>query len=164
MSERWYPAYIGIGSNLDAPAEQVRNAVERLREIEGTYVALVASLYQSAPMGPAGQPDFVNTVVATMTRLEAHEMLEALKAIERSAGRVKSERWGPRVLDLDLLSWSGETIDSEVLTLPHPGIAERNFVLLPWREITPFVDIPGLGCVGELADKAPNEPRIHRMS
>ena len=164
MSARWFPAYIGIGSNLDSPADQVRHAVDRLREVTDTYVALTAPLYQSAPMGPAGQPDFINTVVATMTRLEPRAMLEALKAIETDAGRVKSERWGPRVLDLDLLSWAGERMESDVLTLPHPGIAERNFVLLPWREITPFFEIPGLGYVGDLADKAPSEPRIHRLS
>ena len=163
MSARWYPAYIGIGSNLDSPADQVRHAVDRLRKLDRTFVALTAPLYLSAPMGPAGQPDFVNTVIATMTRLEPRAMLDALKAIETDAGRVKSERWGPRVLDLDLLSWAGEQIDSDVLTLPHPGIAERNFVLLPWRDITPFVNIPGLGYVGELADKAPKEPRIHRL-
>lgn len=164
MTECWYPAYVGIGSNLDSPADRVRQAIEKLKSLPMSFFALASPLYVSAPLGPAGQPDYVNAVVAMMTRLQPAELLGALQGIEAEAGRARSERWGPRVLDLDLLSWSAAIIDSDTLVLPHPGIADRNFVLLPWREITPFVQVPGLGMVCELAEKVPLEPRIHVLT
>jgi 2-amino-4-hydroxy-6-hydroxymethyldihydropteridine diphosphokinase len=163
MKDRWYPAYIGVGSNLESPVEQVRTAFGMLGDIALTQVVRTSSLYRSSPLGPADQPDYINAVAAILTQLEPPELLVELQQLESAAGRVRGERWGPRVLDLDLLAWSNRVVDSDSLTLPHPGIAERNFVLLPWREITPFAHVPGIGTVDELAKRAPTEPRIERL-
>ena len=166
MSEHlktWRPAYIGIGSNLDGPARQVDTAFDSLAELPETRLIGRSSLYRSAPFGGVEQPEFVNAAASLLTRLEAAALLEALKAIERGRGREASDlRWGPRVLDLDLLVYSGLVADEDGLTIPHPGIAERNFVLLPLRELAPDLVIPGLGRVAAISvnDK---EPRIERI-
>ena len=122
-----------------------------------------SSLYRSAPFGPVPQADFVNAVVALDTGLRPAALLRALQAIEDALGRDRSTvRWGPRAIDLDLLLYGEEVIQSDVLTVPHPGIAERNFVLLPLREIAPQLVIPGLGPLAEIAVNE-NEPRIERI-
>ncbi len=162
MSLHWYPAYIGIGSNLDSPARQVRNAFELLDDLPATRVFARSSLYRSAPFGGVEQPDFVNAVAGLLTRLEPQELLTRMQAIQRARGRIDDEvRWGPRVLDLDLLVYSSRMIESDDLTVPHPGIAERNFVLLPLQEIAPELFIPGLGQLAGLA--AQTEPPISRI-
>jgi len=116
-------------------------------------------------MGPQDQPDFINVVVSLLTQLDAVELLQGLQNIEEKQGRARNaEQWGPRTLDLDLLAYAGQITDSEELTLPHPRIAERNFVLLPWNEITPHFRVPGLACVADLAAKVSRtEPRIDRL-
>jgi len=161
----WWPAYIGIGSNLESPVEQVQQAVNALREMPGCILVHESGFYSSAPMGPQEQPDFINTVVALLTRLEAQELLRGLHDIEERQGRERNaEQWGPRTLDLDLLAYGNQTSDSERLKLPHPRIAERNFVLLPWNEITPYFQVPGLASVADLAAKVSRtEPRIERL-
>jgi len=152
----WRPAYIGVGSNLDNPVEQVRQGIDSLRRLPDSSVVLQSGLYRSAPMGPQDQPDFINAVVAIITRLEPAELLSLMMAIERDQGRDRSaERWGPRTLDLDLLAFSTVIMSSDNLTLPHPGIAVRNFVLLPWREIAPHYRVPGLATVAQLAQSIP---------
>ena len=163
---RWRPAYIGIGSNLDDPSAQVASGTEALASIQNTTLVLSSGQYRSAPMGPADQPDYVNAVAALLTQLEPHALLAELQAIERSHGRRRGgDRWGPRTLDLDLLAFSNAVLTDETLTLPHPRIAERNFVLLPWQEIAPHVRIPGLASVAVLARVVANrEPAIERMS
>ncbi len=164
MREHWYPAYVGVGSNLDSPAEQVSSGINALNELQGTSVVLESSLYRSRPMGPEDQPDFVNAVVALVTQRSATDLLAQMQDIERSRGRKRSaERWGPRKLDLDLLAWSDLILDSDTFTLPHPGIAKRNFVLFPWRDIAPDYSIPGLGRVVEVARQVPDEPRINLL-
>lgn len=152
-------AFIGLGSNLDNPAAQIERAFELLAAVPDTEFVARSSLYRSAPFGPVEQPDFVNAVAKMLTFLNATALLQHLQGIERAQGRVRGARWGPRVLDLDLLVFSDQEIDESDLKVPHPGIAERNFVLLPLREIAPELVIPGLGCV---ADIAVNEtgPRI----
>jgi len=137
--------YIALGSNLDNPLAQVRQAIEELARLPGSRMLAASSLYRSPPMGPADQPDYINAVVALETALSAHSLLDALQAIEQAHGRVRGpQRWGPRSLDLDVLLYGREIINDQRLTIPHPGIAERAFVLFPLQEIVAadFV-IPG---------------------
>ncbi len=139
-------AWIGLGSNLEQPEHQVRSALDELAALPGTRLTAASSLYRSAPMGPQDQPTYINAVARLETRLTTEALLDALQAIESAHDRVRSgERWGPRTLDLDILLYGREQLSSPRLTLPHPGIAERNFVLYPLAEIDPDVDIPGLG-------------------
>lgn len=161
----WIPAYIGLGSNLQNPAAQVASAIDRIATIPGCSLQFASSLYGSRPMGPEDQPDFVNAVACLLTRMPARQLLDELLAIELSAGRRRDgERWGPRVLDLDLLMYGQRQIDEPALTVPHPGIAERNFVLFPLREIAPHAHVPGLGTVSALADRLPaNDSDITRL-
>lgn len=161
---RWSPAYIGLGSNLQGPAGQVESAVEQLRNITETKLCSRSSLYRSSPLGGIEQPDFVNAVAAVLTRLEPRGLLSELKSIERKRGRErKGQRWGPRVIDLDLLVFSGQVLDEDGLRVPHPGIALRNFVLLPLREIAPELVVPGLGRVASIAINE-TEPAIERIA
>jgi 2-amino-4-hydroxy-6-hydroxymethyldihydropteridine diphosphokinase len=156
-------AYVGLGSNLDDPRRQVDLAITMLGASADTEVEARSSLYLSAPFGPVEQPDFVNAVVKLATALGARELLTRMQEIERRLGREPAGRWGPRIIDLDLLVYGDLVIDEVGLNLPHPGIAERNFVLLPLSEIAPELLIPGLG---RLADIAVNEsePQISRIA
>jgi 2-amino-4-hydroxy-6-hydroxymethyldihydropteridine diphosphokinase len=155
-------AFVGLGSNLDDPASQIERALAKIRDLPETEVFSVSSLYRSAPFGGVEQPDFLNAVAQLQSALDATELLRHLLRIEESHGRVRSERWGPRNIDLDLLVFGDVIIDSDQLKLPHPGIAERNFVLLPLQEIAPDLVISGLGKVADLAVDW-NEPRISRI-
>ena len=160
----WVPAYIGLGSNLDSPGRQIETAFELLDGIADTRLIARSSLYRSAPFGGVEQPDFVNAVAALRTRLSAVELLAHLQEIERVRGRERGgPRWGPRVLDLDLLVYSSEVVDEPDLNVPHPGIAERNFVLLPLRELAPELVVPGLGRVSNISVNE-QEPRIARIA
>ena len=161
----WWPAYVGIGSNLESPEQQVAQAIESLRDLPDCLLVNESGLYRSAPMGPDDQPDFINAVVALITQASAHDLLRQLQAIEQAHGRVRDgERWGPRTLDLDLLAYEGQIIDEEDLSVPHPGIAERNFVLLPWQDITPNYRPPGHGSIAGMATRISlTEPRIERI-
>ena len=162
-ARHWIPAYVGIGSNLEMPAKQVEGAFERLAEIPGTRLVSRSSLYRSSPLGGIEQPDFVNAVAGLLTTLSARELLSALLAIEKRNGRERDEtRWGPRVLDLDLLVYGAQVLDAAGITVPHPGIAERNFVLLPLGEIAPQLVIPALGRVAGIAVNI-DEPSISRI-
>ena len=149
-SERPRPVYIGLGSNLQEPQAQVTQAIAALDRIPGCSVAARSSLYRSAPFGPVEQADFVNAVVALQTTLSAEELLGVLQGIERGMGREPSERWGPRIIDLDILLYGDAMIDEPHLKVPHPGIAARNFVLLPLRQIAPDLTIPGVGRLANL--------------
>jgi 2-amino-4-hydroxy-6-hydroxymethyldihydropteridine diphosphokinase len=162
-SPHWYPAYVGLGSNLQLPARQVDDALGLLADIQGTRLVAASSLYRSTPFGGVEQPDFVNAVAALLTILSPGELLAELQGIELRQGRERDgSRWGPRVLDLDLLVYSGASIDEPGLTVPHPGIAERNFVLLPLGEIAPDLVVPGLGRVAGLPVNK-DEPKISRI-
>jgi 2-amino-4-hydroxy-6-hydroxymethyldihydropteridine diphosphokinase len=151
----WVPAGIGIGSNLDDPARQVRRALQSLDGLDRTRLLMASSLYRNPPMGPIDQPDYVNAVAIILTRLPAHDLLARLQNLEMQHGRTHDPavRWGPRHLDLDILTFGIQEIDDAGLKIPHPGISERNFVLLPLLEIAPQLDIPGLGSVRRLAGK-----------
>jgi 2-amino-4-hydroxy-6-hydroxymethyldihydropteridine diphosphokinase len=129
-------AYIGIGSNLDEPEHQVRHAIEALRALGD--VAVVSSLYRTAPWGKTDQPDFVNAVVALDTKLEPRPLLHGLKWLERDLGRVEDgERWGPRKIDFDILLYGDQEVHDNDLIVPHPRLRERAFALVPLVEIAP---------------------------
>jgi len=144
-------AYIGIGSNLDQPVDQVKRAIGALDHLPGSRCTAVSPLYRNPPMGPAGQPDYVNAVAAVETALEPRELLLALQDQEARAGRRRNgQRWGPRPLDLDILLYGDQVIAEPELDVPHPGIAERAFVLVPLAAIAPGLQIPGAGEVSRL--------------
>lgn len=146
--------YIGIGSNLDNPVAQVLEAVEELEMIPDTILAERSTLYSAKPMGPADQPDYVNAVVAMDTLLSADELHKALIKIEDLQGRVREgEKWGPRIIDLDLLLYGNSTIDTATLTVPHPGMHERDFVIIPLEEVAGNLKIPGRGNLYSLINK-----------
>jgi 2-amino-4-hydroxy-6-hydroxymethyldihydropteridine diphosphokinase len=162
-TSHWYPAYIGLGSNLQGPVGQLESGFELLAAIEDTRLIRQSSLYRSAPFGGVEQPDFVNAAASLLTRLSAQELLAELQRIENECGRDRGEvRWGPRVLDLDLLVYSNQIIEESGLSVPHPGIGERNFVLLPLGEIAPELEIPGLGNIRNLGAES-MEPKISRI-
>lgn len=146
------PAFIGLGSNLDDPVRQVRQALPELAALPETRLAQVSSFYRSPPMdGSApGQPDYINAVAWVETALGARELLQALLRIEQGRGRTRLERWGPRTLDLDLLLYARVRINEPDLVVPHPGLHKRAFVLYPLYEIAPAIDIPGLGALQAL--------------
>ena len=163
-SPHWYPAYVGLGSNLQMPTRQIDTALELLGEMPKSRLVLASSLYRSAPFGGIEQPDFVNAAAALLTQLTPAELLAELQDIEFRQGRERTEtRWGPRVLDLDLLAHGSSVIDEPGITIPHPGIGERNFVLLPLREIAPELVIPGLGRVVAIPVNR-SEPSISRIA
>jgi 2-amino-4-hydroxy-6-hydroxymethyldihydropteridine diphosphokinase len=138
-------AFVGIGSNLEEPRRQVETALEELERIRSTRLLKKSSLYRSAPIGHADQPPFVNAVAALETSLAAPELLAELKHIEMGHGRERSFRNAPRTLDLDLLLHGDVKLDTVDLTLPHPRMQERAFVLRPLLEIAPDTSIPGRG-------------------
>lgn len=144
-------AYIALGSNLDNPQQQIRDAIAAIAQFRNTHLLCTSRFYHSAPWGKVDQPDFVNAVVAVETSLTPHQLLDALLALEQAQGRTRtSERWGPRVLDLDLLVYGTLVLQEAGLTLPHPRLHERAFVLLPLADCAPDLDIPGRGRVNEL--------------
>jgi 2-amino-4-hydroxy-6-hydroxymethyldihydropteridine diphosphokinase len=146
----WRPAYVGIGSNLQSPRDRVLEAIERMSTLDATRIVLRSQLYLTRPMGPQDQPDFVNAAVGLLTQLSARDFLAGLLGIERSMGRDRQERWGPRVIDLDLLWMIDSVIDEPGLTVPHPGVSTRNFVLYPLADIAPTIKIPRVGIVLDL--------------
>jgi len=129
-------AYVGLGSNLDAPAEQLRNALQALDQLDDTRLAAASALYTSESLLP-GQPRYTNAVAALDTSLDPLALLDALQAIEHDQGRVRKERWGPRTLDLDILLYGDQVIDVPRLQVPHYHMHARPFVLYPLAELVP---------------------------
>jgi 2-amino-4-hydroxy-6-hydroxymethyldihydropteridine diphosphokinase len=146
------PAYVGLGSNLQQPRIQVSDALAELALLPQTRLITHSLLYRTRPLGPAGQPDYINAVAAITTKLSAQALLEALQALENRHGRVRTDvRWGPRTLDLDLLLYGDAVIDTPGLQVPHPRMTERAFVLVPLAEIASSdLQIPGFGGLREL--------------
>ena len=140
-------AYIALGANLGDPRESVRQAIASLDELPATRLLRASSLYLTAPMGLADQPDFINAVAAVRTRLTAAALLQALLDLEQRQGRVRSIANAPRTLDLDILLYGDLVQDSPALTLPHPRLHLRAFVLEPLAEIAPDLALPGRGSV-----------------
>jgi 2-amino-4-hydroxy-6-hydroxymethyldihydropteridine diphosphokinase len=150
----WTPAYVALGSNLSGPRLQVESALAALGDLPGCRLVLRSSLWRSRPMGPRDQPQFVNAVAGLLTTTTPPALLAALQAIERRAGKVEpAVRWGPRVIDLDLLVFGELRVDEPGLVLPHPGLHQRNFVLYPLAEIAAELWVPGLDRVRRLRER-----------
>ena len=146
-------AYIALGSNLDEPVWQVRQALVALDELPQTQCLVASTLYRNPPLGPQSQPDYVNAVAAVATDLAPMALLRALQSLEAAAGRHRgAERWGPRPLDLDILLYDQLMLDGPELCLPHPGLTERAFVVYPLAEIAPELSVPGHGPVAVLRE------------
>lgn len=144
-------AYVGLGSNLAAPGDQVERALRELDALPQTRLVARSRLYRTAPWGGVEQPDFINAVAELGTALDAHDLMRALLDIEYRAGRRRNgERNGPRVLDLDLLLYGDVQIADADLQVPHPRLHERAFVLVPLAEIAPDLTVPGQGAVRSL--------------
>ncbi|MGE0024169.1 MAG: 2-amino-4-hydroxy-6-hydroxymethyldihydropteridine diphosphokinase [Hyphomicrobium sp.] len=138
-----FDALIGLGSNIGDKVANIRRAIELLTR-DGSLRLLAASrLYRTAPWGGVEQDWFVNACIAVATRLAPRDVLARCLAVEEAMKRIRRERWGPRVIDVDLLVYRGVTIDEASLTLPHPRITERAFVLVPLRDIAPGIEIAG---------------------
>jgi len=149
-SPRWIPTYVGVGSNLDDPLAQVRRATEAIAGLPTTRLLATSPWYSNPPMGPKPQPDYVNGVVGVLTQLNPRQFLDGLKALERKLGREPvAQRWGPRLIDLDLLLHGVSQINAAGLKLPHPGIGDRPFVIKPLLDIAPDISVPGIGRLRE---------------
>lgn len=148
--------YIGLGANLAQPVQQLERAVVALQSIKDTELVKVSGFYGSKPMGPQDQPDYVNAVAALTTRLSADDLLTELQQIELEQGRQrKDERWGPRTLDLDILLFGDEVIQTEPLTVPHYGMKVREFVLYPLAELDLNLVLPDGTKLSELLTTVP---------
>lgn len=157
MSEsKLHLVFIGLGSNLEQPVKQVKKARTAINRLEKVQEVAFSSLYQSFPMGPEDQPDYINAVMAVTTSLVPIALLRCLQQIENQQGRErKDHRWTARTLDLDMLLYGNQQIDIPDLQVPHYGIADRAFVLYPLYEIAPELDIPGFGNISDLITKMP---------
>lgn len=149
--------YVAMGSNLSQPVQMVQTAMAELARLPTTRLLQRSSLYQAKPWGPQNQPDFINAVALLETDLFAAQLLEYLSALERQLGRIPSERWGPRVIDLDILLYGDMIMKSDKISIPHPGIYQREFVLFPLAEIAPDLILPTGQSILEL--KAACDPR-----
>ena len=134
-------AFVGLGSNLADPIRQIKLACEAIKHIKSTELTRQSPLYRSQAIGPE-QPDFINAVAQIQTQLNPEELLDELQTIERAQGRERMVHWGPRTVDLDLLLYANQRIDTERLTVPHAELTQRNFVLLPLFDIAPQLTLP----------------------
>lgn len=140
-------AYIALGANLDDPVATLKAATQAVAALPGVSLVQASSLYRTAPVGLVGQPDFINGVLAVDTELSPQDLLQALLKVEAEFGRIRAQRNGPRTLDLDVLLYDQQVMHTETLTLPHPRMHLRAFVLVPLAEIAPALAIPGRGTV-----------------
>lgn len=156
--------FIGLGSNLDEPLSQLKKALEHLKKVEKLTVINVSDFYSSSPMGRQDQPDYINAVAELSTSLTAEQLLDELQRIEQEQGRVRKVHWGARTLDLDILLFGNEVINTERLIVPHSGISDRNFVLYPLSDLVDSsFNIPNAGNVSELLAGCPKDG-IKRLS
>ena len=142
--------YIGLGSNIEQPYLQIKNAIIALAGSPDTRVIEDSGYYKSRPMGPKDQPDYVNAVVKIETALGVADLLTRCQQIEEQQGRVRSRRWGERCIDLDVLLFADQQIKTDKLTVPHPGISQRDFVYLPLLKLDPAIVIPGKSALKDL--------------
>ncbi len=160
-----YSAFIGLGSNLGERHRFLNAAAAEVRRLPGTKVIWYSSVYETDPYGVKDQPKFLNAVGEIETELHPKDLLKELKRIEESVGRKARERWGPREIDLDILLYDGFVYSDETVTVPHPEIERRKFVLLPLREIAPDLVHPVSGMtVEELARQCRDEGRVVKTS
>lgn len=145
-------AVISLGSNLGNRLETLQGAIDALEDTPGLRVKAVSPVYETEPwgVGPGTQPSYFNAVVLIKTTLPPSSLLERGHAIEEAFERVRDERWGPRTLDVDIVTYQDVISDDPVLTLPHPRAHERAFVLVPWHDVDPAAEVPGLGAVSGL--------------
>jgi 2-amino-4-hydroxy-6-hydroxymethyldihydropteridine diphosphokinase len=153
-------AFIALGSNLQEPATQVAQALSEISGLPATTLVRASSLYRTAPLGYDDQPDFINAVAEIATDMPPMELLQALLDLEDRHGRERPFPNAPRVLDLDLLLYDDLTMETPDLTLPHPRMHQRGFVLLPLAEIAALLEIPGLGVVRDLAARCPDQGAV----
>jgi 2-amino-4-hydroxy-6-hydroxymethyldihydropteridine diphosphokinase len=147
--------YIALGSNLENPVQQLNNARLAMEAIDSIKLIKMSSYYKSAPYGGINQPDFINAVAKIETELNAGELLNCMFKIESDQGRQRGkEKWGPRTIDLDLLTYGQEIIQDKGIIVPHPEISNRNFVLYPLYELEKNLDIPDLGPLENLLKKS----------
>lgn len=142
--------FIGLGSNVGNPLQQIQQAMASLKEIPCSRVECVSSVYTSKPLGPQDQPDFLNAAAQLSTSLKPLELLEELQKIEEQQNRVREVKWGPRTIDLDILLYGHEVLETADLTIPHKGLTTRAFVLHPLFEIAPALILPSGECLSEL--------------
>ena len=149
-------AYIGLGSNLEEPIRQLRHALLAIAELPSSHLVQVSSAYRSPAVGPGEQPDYLNAVAQLRTSLDPDALLQQLQHIELAQGRVRTVRWGPRTLDLDILLYGDLRLATPTLTIPHPGLVQRNFVLYPLLEICgPNLVLPDGADLGTLTARCP---------
>ena len=141
---------LSVGSNLGDRLGTLQGCVQAIGGLAGTDVLAISPVYETAPVGGPAQPDYLNAVLAAGTGLAPRALLAATQAIEAGFGRVRAERFGPRTLDIDIISYDAEVSDDPVLTLPHPRAHERAFVLAPWHDLDPEANLPGRGPVAAL--------------
>ena len=150
MTRTWRSVVLALGSNLGDRQEILQEAVDAIRRIEGVRVEQVSPVYETVPVGGPPQADYLNAVVLGRTTLPSLDLLDRLHEVEAEFDRVRLVRWGPRTLDLDIITVEGERSDDPELTLPHPRAHERAFVLAPWHDIDPDAVLPGYGPVAAL--------------
>ena len=135
-------AYISVGSNLNNPYQQVKSAIGKLKIADNIYIETISGWYLSDPVGPKNQSRYVNGVIKISTRLSPNQLLKKLHEIEDAHGRIRNMRWGPRTLDLDILLYGSRMMNTKKLTIPHPEMKIRNFVLTPLADIEPDLVLP----------------------
>lgn len=156
-------AFLGLGSNLGERESHIREALCRLDEHQGIRVERVSSLYETAPVGYTDQPDFLNAVAEVRTELGPRDLLETVLGIEKEMGRTRNLRWGPRVIDIDLLLFGDSAIDAPDLVIPHPRMADRAFAMAPLAEIAPDLMLPDGRMVVEALEEL-GDQRIRRLT
>jgi len=162
-------AFIGLGSNLEDPTAQLASAVASLAALPQSTLVAQSAFYSSRPVGPQDQPDFVNGAIWLQTRLDALGLLDQLQAIEQQHGRKRTQRWGPRTLDLDILLFGTEAIEHERLTVPHRELPNRDFALQPLLDLKADLALPDGRTIAELRQQCPDNglrvlpplPRLH---
>ncbi|ASM53001.1 MULTISPECIES: 2-amino-4-hydroxy-6-hydroxymethyldihydropteridine diphosphokinase [Pseudoalteromonas] len=148
--------YLGLGANLNSPKKQLDNAIAALKKLPDCEFISVSHYYASKPMGPQDQPDYINAVACINTTLSPEKLLDLTQAIELEHGRVrKAERWGPRTLDIDMLLFDAQTINTERLIVPHYGLTEREFVVYPLLELAPKLILPSGIALHTIANTLP---------
>ena len=153
--------YIGLGSNIEQPYLQIKNAIIALGDLPAITVIRDSGYFKSKPMGPEDQPDYVNAVVEIETSMDAAELLKHCQLIEKQQGRIKSRHWGERTIDLDILLYADQQIKTRELCVPHPGICQRDFVFMPLLKLNPDIKVPGAGLLNDIV-KIVEKPTVEK--